>query len=752
MLNFHYEGKRIERGNAYLKSLMLKWVMNYLKNPEAYDLKDYCIDILLNHLTVAEVISIYNTCLELKEYALNKRSTDPIEVNNAIKDGDYNELIEFLSEFWRKSVVRSIEDLIYSLIESQIGAQRDIIENDEMIARLNTLGQTFNLSESELTALMFFYMIGVNSDFSNITTAGTRFDKILKKTLEQFTLLTKTSRLLSKKVFSRSSPLRKYELIDNAWELNDQIIDYLNGFSEKPLVNRMFTQYTGDSLPLSAHTIRSNDTDLIRRIIQNRGKDEGVNILLYGVPGTGKTEYCHSLSASMNLNLYEITSEKDDGSEQSGFSRYTACDICQNCIQNDNSIVLIDEADEMLNGGDGNGVLAFLDGSVRNTEKHKINELLDKATTVNFWITNYYGNIDESTRRRFDYSIEFKKLDYKQRVDVWSSSLNKHMLNDCFSDTQITGFAKKYKINAGGIDIVLKNYKKIPEDQRNEATLKSFIVPHQKLMGLDGGTSNLFPVKRYSLNGLNIRGEQSIMDGLEIMREFSGFMKRDEYKESEIKNMNLLLYGPPGSGKTEFVKYMAREIGRELLIKRGSDFLGMYVGQTEMNINKAFQMAMDDGSVLFIDEADGLFFDRGKSKQRFEMTQVNELLTQIENFKGILVCATNFHDNMDSATFRRFNLKYEFDYLNDEGKLMFYKSQLEEMAPQPLKENEESSLLELDNLTPGAFKVVSHKYAFFKNRKLTHEFLINALRDEVAHSRKSEKRRIGFLNSNGINV
>ena len=57
------------------------------------------------------------------------------------------------------------------------------------------------------------------------------------------------------------------------------------------------------------------------------------------------------------------------------------------------------------------------------------------------------------------------------------------------------------------------------------------------------------------------------------------------------------------------------------------------------------------------------------------MTQVNEILTQMENFSGLFVCSSNFKKNMDSATFRRFNLKFEFDYLTKKGVLMNFPEQ-----------------------------------------------------------------------------
>ena len=317
-------------------------------------------------------------------------------------------------------------------------------------------------------------------------------------------------------------------------------------------------------------------------------------------------------------------------------------------------------------------------------------------------------------------------------------------MSESFKKNQISNLAEKYEINAGGIDIVLRNYKRMPKTKRTEELLISLIKSHLKIMRIESNNKHLNSTKKYTLKHLNIQGEHSISDGLDIISEFSKFMRTADYKNSEIKNMNLLLYGHPGTGKTEFVKFMAKKINRKLIVKQGSDFLGMYVGETEQNIKNAFAEAEQEGAILFIDEADGLLFDRGKSQRSFEMTQVNEILTQMENFRGIFVCSSNFRENMDRATFRRFNLKFEFDYLTQKGVFGFYKTFLSKFIDSQLAKIDKKELAAITGLTPGDFKVVEQKYIFFKKKKLTHQLLINALKEEVRYKQTAKKVVIGF--------
>ena len=136
--------------------------------------------------------------------------------------------------------------------------------------------------------------------------------------------------------------------------------------------------------------------------------------------------------------------------------------------------------------------------------------------------------------------------------------------------------------------------------------------------------------------------------------------------------MNILLFGPPGTGKTEFVKYLGRELDRKVMVVKGSDLLSKWVGESEQNIAAAFRRAEAEHAILFFDEVDGLLQDRARARQSWQVTQVNELLQQMENFDGIMIAATNFSKNLDPATMRRFTFKLEFGYLDENGSCAFF--------------------------------------------------------------------------------
>jgi ATPases of the AAA+ class len=245
----------------------------------------------------------------------------------------------------------------------------------------------------------------------------------------------------------------------------------------------------------------------------------------------------------------------------------------------------------------------------------------------------------------------------------------------------------------------------------------------------------------YSLDGLNIKGD--VQGSISIIKKFSNYWTIAG-ENAEIRNMNLLLYGLPGTGKTEFAKHIARLLKRRLIIKRASDILSKWVGESEKNISQAFREAEKDKAILFIDEADSLLCAREDAGHSWEITQVNEMLTNMESFRGMLICATNFKRIVDSAAIRRFNIKLEFDYLKPEGAVTFYNLFMKNLVETPLSDQQASAIGNIPLLTPGDFKVVYQKYSFLDKKELFHDRIIDALREEIRAKNANAGKTMGF--------
>jgi len=201
-----------------------------------------------------------------------------------------------------------------------------------------------------------------------------------------------------------------------------------------------------------------------------------------------------------------------------------------------------------------------------------------------------------------------------------------------------------------------------------------------------------------------------------------------------------MFWGLPGTGKTEFAKYIAQELGKELLVKRMSDLQSMYVGQTEKQIAEAFAEADREGAVLFLDEADSLILDRKTASRSWESSQTNEVLTQMENFSGICICCTNLLDGLDEAALRRFTWKIKFLPLTPDGAETLFRKYFQPTGR--LSFDVKGALRGIQNLTPGDFKTVWKRHQYGECKPSATEF-IQALKREVSYKR-SRTSAIGF--------
>ena len=149
------------------------------------------------------------------------------------------------------------------------------------------------------------------------------------------------------------------------------------------------------------------------------------------------------------------------------------------------------------------------------------------------------------------------------------------------------------------------------------------------------------------------------------------------------------------------MRYLADRLGLEVMHKRTSDLLSMWVGGSERNIANAFREARDNEAFLVFDEADSLLADRHGAQRNWEVTQVNEMLTWMESHPLPFACTTNFGENLDSAALRRFVFKVTLGYLKPEAAGTAFRTFFDLEPP--------IGLGSLTSLTPGDFEVVRRK-------------------------------------------
>lgn len=138
-----------------------------------------------------------------------------------------------------------------------------------------------------------------------------------------------------------------------------------------------------------------------------------------------------------------------------------------------------------------------------------------------------------------------------------------------------------------------------------------------------------------------------------------------------------LFYGPPGTGKTLAATLLSKKNGMDVYRVDLSMIVSKYIGETEKNLAKVFDMAENRNWILFFDEADALFGKRtstNTSNDRHANQEVAYLLQRIEDFPGTVILATNLKSNIDEAFSRRFQSVVYFPMPTEELRRELWKN------------------------------------------------------------------------------
>jgi len=630
----------------------------------------------------------------------------------------YDQLVRKVS---KQEIIRLLRQDILPLLDSEI-SQLD--PDTEVDRRLRRVKFVFRLSRLEIDLLAFALAYESSSYLENemenfvemgkatsVMSPSSRIPCALGYATLEFQRVMKSSAIFRIGLFRKN----RYSL-----ELQDWLEEYLWGFSRKPLTHHFFTIYKGAAIPLTDHFLQRQEKDLLLHLL--RRDSARVNLLFYGEPGTGKTELARTPAAETGRKLVVLNNRRDSNLTRLKAAIIAACNIAPP----EKSLLLVDEADRLLNAG-----ISHFYGKNQSNNKAWLNTFLEQSRHKIIWITNDTSDIEPSTLRRFAFSLQFQPLTSARKVRVFQYALRRRKVEGLLTHDQIRRFSERYSVNAGTIVEVIRN---LGLRDRKSAAEKIELVLRNHHVALTGKA----PVRerdvtpQYALEVLNPS------ENLERVLTIVGRCFADAKRE----NMNLLFYGLPGAGKTEFARHLARSLEREILVRRASDLISCWVGQTEKQIARAFQEAERNEAILLLDEADSFLFPRSGAHNSWEITQTNELLTQMDNFSGVLICTTNFLKGLDEAALRRFKFKIEFRPLTGQGCVQLYSRALSPLVSSPLDEATQQRIAAMKNLTPGDFHVVAHKYSL-EQEPSSHEALIVALQAESKH--KSASKRTGFI-------
>ena len=442
---------------------------------------------------------------------------------------------------------------------------------------------------------------------------------------------------------------------------------------------------------------------------------KGVNLLIYGVPGTGKTEFAGLLAQALGISAYNITYMDSDGDVVKAEQRLNYSRLAQTLLNGKQALLIFDEIEDVFNG-------SFMERSVAQKNKAWTNQLLENNNVPMIWLSNSVHSIDAAFLRRFDFVFEMPDLPLKNK-----SALISQLAGGKLTAEYVQHFAKVRSLSPAILTRV-------------------FNVAN----AVDNGKKAFSDVLLTLFNeALQAQGKKKIEPLVENKLSYQlDWVSCDEniHKISEglmrTKKGRICCYGPPGTGKTAWAGWLAEQLDMPLLLCKGSDLLDPYVGGTEQKIAEAFESAKRDNCFLVLDEVDTFLFSRDGAECSWERSQVNEMLTQIERFEGLMVVSTNLMNVLDPAALRRFDLKLKFDYLTPQQRLDFAKQQAEKLNLGAWADTHSKRILELNLLTQGDFAAVARRHNFSPFENL--EEWLDALRGECRVKPEFSRKKVGF--------
>ncbi len=581
--------------------------------------------------------------------------------------------------------------------------QRRAALPDVLGSNLDRLARLLGLSEVETEILGFAVMLHTVSDLDDVVDAlgcmapakayGV-LAKILglpeasvKRALQPAGHLARCG-LLSLGSNSYSTLSRKIELLSGPFADAIQAehlepVDVLRGVVERaPAAHLSLADY-----PHVQDRIRVLRSYVVRALETAR---QGVNILVWGPPGTGKTELARALAADIGCALFEVATLDDMERPMSGHARLNAFRAAQRFLQGVHAVLLFDEVEDVF---DTSRKRAGTEG-----EPHKgaMNRILESNAIPALWLSNDVRCMDPAFTRRFDLVLEMPVPSRQVREAIIRRSCASFVDPGTVA-TLAEADALAPAVLTRAARVLRMVHEDIPREEAGPTLLRmvSSTLQAQGHAEIHVAGASVLP-DLYALEFMHVDVElEDLVQGV-----------------SRAGSARLCLYGPPGTGKSAFARYLARRLDRPLRVRRASDLLSRWVGAAEKNIAAAFREAQADRAVLLLDEVDSFLQERRGAQHVWELTQVNEMLTQLEAFDGVLVATTNLIEGLDPAAMRRFDLKARFHALRaDQVWALLCRHCQSSGIPTPT-EALRPAVAALRGLTPGDFAAIARRGRF----------------------------------------
>lgn len=419
----------------------------------------------------------------------------------------------------------------------------------------------------------------------------------------------------------------------------------------------------------------------------------GVNALLYGAPGTGKTQFALAVALALELTpmLVKTTGDRDDGLQRD--ARLGAFQLLQRLLRGRRDcVVIFDEVEDVFENP-GAGFWRMVSGQPpAGRDKGWMNRVLENNPVPAIWITNNVDSMDRAFLRRFLVPIAFVTPPRSVRLQIAQRHLAQAQVSASLLD-ELSGDEKLLPAQFAAARRLLE----LQPDSDPEEVVRNGLSASRRL--LHGGA---LPMRRRSATRFDM-----------AYVNLAGGIAADRIGDALARSGrgSLCFYGAPGTGKTELAHHLAVAMDRELIVRRASSLVSCWHGETEQNIARMFAEIDVQRQILFLDEVDSFLRDRRKAQQSWQVSEVNELLQQMECFPGIFIAASNLMGDIDPAALRRFDFKLNFRPLNPRQRLSLFAREAlgDENRIDELPTAFADALVALETLTVGDFANVARQ-------------------------------------------
>ena len=439
--------------------------------------------------------------------------------------------------------------------------------------------------------------------------------------------------------------------------------------------------------------------------------ETGFNLLLYGEPGTGKTEFAKVLAERVAARAVFVGEADEEGDEPSRFDRIAHLTMASTlAARAGRTVLVVDEADDIFTGVDEDA------RSLRVGSKVFTNRVVERSAAPTVWITNASGRLGTAVLRRMGLALHFPRPDARARRRMAERAARRHGVG----------------LDAAGLD-ALAAVEGAPA--LLDAGLRAAaLVPARAPVATAERTVRSLARATGTDRAVPAAPQPFGFDPTLANADLDLAALEERVAAAPSRALSFLLSGPPGTGKSAWAAHLAERLGMEVLEKRASDLMSMWVGGTEAAIADAFAEARDGERMLLVDEADSMLRARAGAERSWEVTQVNEMLTWMERHPLPFVMTTNAVGDLDTAAMRRFVFKVAFRPLRREQIARAFERAFALPAPE--------AALALADLTPGDVAAVARKSAVLGERDP--QTLAAWLEAEVSARPGGTRGRLGF--------